>query len=410
MATHDLMTRWGLARLAAAVMLALGLVAGPLPPASATAGPAGPKVTAHSAILVDIADGSVLWQRNPTVRRAPASLTKMLTALTVKASLPMTRRLIVSPSADRTEANRLGLGAGHDISVAQALTALMMISANDMGVVLALHAAGSIPRFSLAMDLESRHLGLTGSTWRNPHGLDAKGHLSTAFDLAILARAILRDPWLAEVASRRGAVSFVTPDGRRRALYNKGHFLHGYRGAIGVKTGFTDDAGRCVAAAARRGNRTLVAVVLRSADPAKDAAALMDWGFGPGRTVRTSTRLPPYVAPVSVKALLEPGAADPVAAQGHTPATTPAPTPAAIAATGQAPAGTGSAGALSAAAVVIGIILMGVLTVRARRRAIRTVGTGPEPDDQVPTEPPRPPGHDLVPPGGRARRRRRLRL
>jgi D-alanyl-D-alanine carboxypeptidase len=404
MATHDLMTRWGLVRLAAAVMLALGLVAGPFPPASATP---GPKVTAHSAILVDIADGSVLWQRNPTVRRAPASLTKMLTALTVKASLPMTRRLIVSPSADRTEANRLGLGAGHDISVAQALTALLMISANDMGVVLALHAAGSISHFSLAMDLEGRHLGLTGSTWRNPHGLDAKGHLSTAFDLAILARAILRDPWLAEVASRRGTVSFVTPDGRRRALYNKGHFLHGYRGAIGVKTGFTDDAGRCVAAAARRGNRTLVAVVLRSADPAKDAAALMDWGFGPGRTVRTSTRLPPYVAPVSVKALLEPGAADPVASQGPTPATTPAPTPAAPV---QAPAGTGAAGALSAAAVVLGIILLGALTVRAGRRAIRTFGTGPEPDEQVPPEPPRPPGHDLLPPGGPARRRRRLRL
>jgi D-alanyl-D-alanine carboxypeptidase len=396
-----------LARLVIVVVLAVGLIATPIPQAPrAAAAPtppasAGPKVTAHSAILVDAADGSVMWQRNPTVRRAPASLTKMLTALTAKASLPMQRRMIVSPSANKVPASHLALGAGHDISVAQALTALMMISANDMAVVLAKHAAGSIPRFTEAMDLEARRLGLTRSTWRNPNGLDAEGHMSTAFDLAILARAVLRDPWLAEVARRRGTTAFVTPDGAHHTLYNKGHFLHGYRGAIGVKTGFTDGAGRCVAAAARRGNRTLIAIVLRSADPAKDAAAMMDWGFGPGRAVRTALRLPPYVAPVGVRELLQLDAPDTVAAPPSTSAPSPTPSPSPSATPSPAPgAAPGWSVGLSGAAVVVGIALLGLVTLRSRRRAMQVPGAGRDRFD-------RPEGRDMLPPGRRGPPRRR---
>jgi hypothetical protein len=103
----------------------------------------------------------------------------------------------------------------------------------------------------------------SGSSWRNPNGLDAPGHGSTAFDLAILARAVLGDPWLAKVVRKRHA-AFVTPSGRRHTLTTRSRFLLAYRGAVGVKTGFTDDAGHCLAAAATRGGRTLIAVVLHS--------------------------------------------------------------------------------------------------------------------------------------------------
>src|ERR687891_1201920 len=153
------------------------------------------------------------------------------------------------------------------------------------------------------MDAEARRLGLRGSSWRNPHGLDARGHRSTAFDLAILARAVLEDRWLAKVVRKRHA-TFVTPSGRRHTLTARSRFLLGYRGAVGVKTGFTDDAGHCLAAAATRGGRTLIAIVLHSADNAADAGRMLDWGFGPGRSVRSGRRLPGYVRPTSVTSLL----------------------------------------------------------------------------------------------------------
>jgi D-alanyl-D-alanine carboxypeptidase len=170
-------------------------------------------------------------------------------------------------------------------------------------VMLAEAAGGSVARFARGMDAESRLLGLRGSSWRNPHGLDARGHRSTAFDLAILARAVLRDRWLARVVRMRHA-TFTTPNGRHVTLAAHSRFLLDYRGAVGVKTGFTDDAGHCLAAAATRGRRTLIAVVLHSPDNAADAGRMLDWGFGPGRSVRTGQRLPAYVAPAAAAALL----------------------------------------------------------------------------------------------------------
>jgi D-alanyl-D-alanine carboxypeptidase (penicillin-binding protein 5/6) len=369
------------------VALLAVLLAAP-PPGRAAPGPGaaqplaavrrGPVVVSRFAILVDPASGEVLWQRNPTVPRPPASLTKMLTAVTVRASLPMQRRLIVSPSADRTPANALRLGAGHDITVAQALTALMMISANDIAVVLAAHAAGSVPRFATAMDAQSRRLGLTSSTWHNPNGLDEHGNRSSASDLAILARAVLRDPWLARTARRRETVAFTTPDGQRRSLWNKGQFLRRYPGAVGVKTGFTDDAGRCLAGAATRGGRTLVAVVLGTPDPPKDAAALMDWGFGPGRDARTGLRLPAWVEPASVTELLEPK--PPVVA-------TPAPAPVQAATHAHAPASPTeplalAAGAVGACAATTGLVLLTMRLRRTRRRLLVLLDdTGPATPD-----------------------------
>src|SRR5919106_5732337 len=153
------------------------------------------------------------------------------------------------------------------------------------------------------MDAEARRLGLRGSSWRNPHGLDARGHRSTAFDLAILARAVLEDRWLAQVVRTR-RVAFTTPSGRRHRLTAHSRFLLGYRGAVGVKTGLTDDAGHCLAAAATRGGRTLIAVVLHSPDNAADAGRMLDWGFRRGRAAGTGLPLPAYVPPVSVAALL----------------------------------------------------------------------------------------------------------
>jgi D-alanyl-D-alanine carboxypeptidase len=261
------------------------------------------KVRARYAILVDPASGAVLWSRRGRTPAPPASLTKMLTALAVRASLGLDAVTVASRASVRQPARRLALKRGQRLTVNQALKSLMIVSANDVAVMLAEAAGGSVARFARAMDAESELLGLRGSSWRNPNGLDARGHRSTAFDLAILARAVLQDRWLARVVRMRHA-AFTMASGRRVTLTAHSRFLLGYRGAIGVKTGFTDDAGHCLAAAATRGGRTLIAVVLHSPDNAADAGRMLDWGFGRGRSVRTGQRLPAYVAPASVAALL----------------------------------------------------------------------------------------------------------
>jgi len=246
----------------------------------------------------------MLWGRRSRRLAPPASLTKMLTALAVRASLDLDTVTVASRTAAAQPARRLAMKRGQKLTVEQALKALMIVSANDVAVMLAEAAAGSVARFALAMDAESARLGLRGSSWRNPNGLDAPGHRSTAFDLAILARAVLRDPWLARVVRKRHA-AFVSPSGRRHTLTARSRFLLGYRGAVGVKTGFTDDAGHCLAAAATRGGRTLIAVVLHSPDNAADAGRMLDWGFAHRGQAGTGVRLPEPVRPASVAALLD---------------------------------------------------------------------------------------------------------
>jgi D-alanyl-D-alanine carboxypeptidase (penicillin-binding protein 5/6) len=273
--------------------------------ARAAAVAAGPRVGSRYAVLVDAGSGEVLWARNPHVPRPPASLTKMLTVLVAHASLAQRQVAVAGRDAATRPATRLSLKPGQKILVEQALAAALIVSANDMAVLLADTAAGSVPRFSKAMDAESRRLGLRRSRWRVPDGLDAPGHVSSAYDLSILARAVLRDPWLARMVRTR-RLAFVTPDGHRHTLSAHSNFLRDYPGAVGVKTGFTDAAGRCLAAAATRGGRTLIAVVLRSPDPPGDAAQMMNWGFGAGRAVRSGLRLPPYTPPADVDALLVP--------------------------------------------------------------------------------------------------------
>jgi serine-type D-Ala-D-Ala carboxypeptidase (penicillin-binding protein 5/6) len=290
-----------------AAVLAAGLLPGPDAQAGASPRVPGPgqKVRARYAILVDPATGAVLWSRRSRMPVPPASLTKMLTALAVRASLDMDAMTVASRASARQPARRLAMRRGQRLTVNQALKALMIVSANDVAVMLAEAAGGSVARFARAMDAESKLLGLRGSAWRNPHGLDARGHRSTAYDLAILARAVLRDRWLARAVRTRHA-AFTTPGGRRVTLTAHSRFLLGYRGAVGVKTGFTDDAGHCLAAAATRGGRTLIAVVLHSPDNAGDAGRMLDWGFGRGRSARTGLWLPAYVRPAGVATLLAP--------------------------------------------------------------------------------------------------------
>ena len=192
------------------------------------------------------ATGAVLWGRRSRTPVPPASLTKMLTALAVRASLDLDGVTVASRVAASQPARRLAMRRGQKLTVDQALKALMMVSANDVAVMLAEAAGGSVARFSRPWT-PSRSCSAC-ALLAQPARPRCPGHRSTAFDLAILARAVLQDRWLARVVRKRHA-AFTTPSGRRHTLTARSRFLLGYRGAVGVKTGFTDDAGHCLAAA-----------------------------------------------------------------------------------------------------------------------------------------------------------------
>jgi D-alanyl-D-alanine carboxypeptidase len=163
------------------VLLALAAVLAAAPARPAAAGTrlaerqaqGGPRVASRHAILVDADGGAVLWGRGSRAPRPPASLTKMLTALAVRASLDLDEQVTASRAAAGQPARRLAVRRGQRLTVEQALKALLIVSANDVAVMLAEGDAGSVGRFARAMDAESERLGLRHSRWRNPHGLDA---------------------------------------------------------------------------------------------------------------------------------------------------------------------------------------------------------------------------------------------
>src|SRR5439155_20112745 len=153
----------------------------------------------------------------------------------------------------------MGLYPGEELTVEDLLYGLMLPSGNDAALALAEHVAGTREAFGELMNDKARSLGLTGSHFVNPHGLDADGHYSTPYDMAMLARAGLRDPTFRALSA---AKMYETPRGKGYTLYNLNRLLWAYPGADGVKIGFTDAAGRAiVGSAVKDGHRVIVAMM-----------------------------------------------------------------------------------------------------------------------------------------------------
>lgn len=231
-----------------------------------------------SACLLIADDGRVLFERRASVPLPNASSTKMITALVVTAAEGnLDQELSVSAAAAATPGGKLSLSVGERLSVRELLAALMLNSSNDAAVALAEHVAGSVGAFVDLMNSTAASLGAVASHFVTPHGLDTEGHVSTAEDLAVIGEAVLADPILADLVARP-TMSIITSTGPVE-LENTNLLLDSYRGAIGIKTGFTADAGNVLVAAAERHDRRLIAVVMGSADSFADARALLDYGF-----------------------------------------------------------------------------------------------------------------------------------
>jgi D-alanyl-D-alanine carboxypeptidase (penicillin-binding protein 5/6) len=238
-----------------------------------------PPLTAASAILVDARTGRVLWARRPRERRPVASTTKIMTALLALRRLGPHDVVTVDRTVPRVPLVREGLRAGERVEAWKLFYGMLLYSGNDDALALAIAAAGSRSSFVHAMNAEARRLGLRDSHFRSPSGIQDVDNHSSAWDLAGLTRVALRNArFRAIVRTRRRLVAWAPPT-YARVYVNKNLLLGSYRGATGVKTGYTTKAGRCLVASATRGPISLIAVVLDAPDEYRDARRLLDLGF-----------------------------------------------------------------------------------------------------------------------------------
>lgn len=257
---------------------------GPQAAPSAAAEPL-PKVRARAYLLVDLGTGEILAAKNARLPLPPASTLKTLTSIAVLRDVPLDATVRARPRDARQDGSRVGLIPGREYRVGDLLYALLLPSANDAASALA-RANGGRRATVAEMNAIARELGAVGTRAVNPSGLDAPGQVSTAYDLALIARAALAIPEFARIVATESH-PFPTWKGKRLRkpatieLVTTNRLLReGYRGAMGVKTGFTTQAGNTFIGGATRKGRTLVAVILRSRGQTADAAAaLLDWGF-----------------------------------------------------------------------------------------------------------------------------------
>ncbi|MGH7184884.1 MAG: D-alanyl-D-alanine carboxypeptidase family protein, partial [Pseudomonadota bacterium] len=247
------------------------------------------------AILIDVRTGQVLYAREIHKRVAPASTTKMLTAILAIERFPLDTRVTISArAAAQRSGSAIGLEGGQQWSIADLLHAMLLRSANDAAVAVAEAYAGSVEAFAEEMNRKARRIGARNSHFVNPHGLNAADHYSTAHDLALIARYGLNLPVFASLV-RQQTWTLDRPDRVGREFVNTNRLLARYEGADGVKTGWTAAAGHCLVGSATRDGWQLLAVVLHSHEMYRDVAQLLDHGFETFAPVKLAGRGDPMV-------------------------------------------------------------------------------------------------------------------
>ena len=235
-------------------------------------------VSAKSAILIEKSSGKIIWQKNAKDQRKIASTTKIMTAICALENAPLSKVIATPKEATLTEGTKSYLASGERAYLSDMLYMLLLESANDAAVAIAGDISGSCDGFSDLMNEKAREIGLADTNFENPHGLDTKSNYSCALDLAKLCSYALDNAEFAKIVSTRTYKS-TTLDGVTRNLKNHNRLLSLYKGAIGVKTGYTKSSGRCLVSAAEKDGTTLICVTLDDPDDWNDHIKLFDYGF-----------------------------------------------------------------------------------------------------------------------------------
>lgn len=270
------------ALLSALMLLTPGLASGQslrplIVPVPKTSSP--PQITAAAGILVDAETGTILWRRNADQRRPVASLTKVMTALLLLENTNPDDVITAPTGIASVQESSLHLTDGEQLSARDLLYAMMLRSANDACVAIAHHISGSVPAFAELMNARAKELGCRNTHFTNPNGLPDPDHYSSAADMARITLAAVRHEEFNTAVRTRKYTLTRTGNPSDTLVVNRSQLLGKFKGADGVKTGYTRAAGRCFIGSATRGGRRVICVVLNSRDLWTDSKALLEYGF-----------------------------------------------------------------------------------------------------------------------------------
>lgn len=236
-------------------------------------------ISAKSAIIIEAKTGQVIFAKNASERRPIASITKIMTTLLCLESGNLNEPFVVDPAAVKVEGSSMGLLEGDTVTKTALCYGMLLPSGNDAANVVAMSLGGTVAHFAQMMNERAGALGMNDSHFVTPSGLHEKEHYSTASDMALLAREALSNPDFAAICRQQNAkLSYGNPP-YDRWLKNSNKLLGMYSGCIGMKTGFTDEAGRCLVSAAERNGVTLICVSLKAPNDWDDHTKMLDYGF-----------------------------------------------------------------------------------------------------------------------------------
>lgn len=238
-----------------------------------------PEISAKAAVLISADTGEVIYAKNCTEKLPMASTTKIMTTLLCLESGGLYDEFVVDSDAIKVEGSSMGLQEGDIVTKYALCCGMLLPSGNDAANAAAVKIAGSIEKFAEMMNDRARKLGLSKTYFVTPSGLEGEGHGSSAYDMAILAREALKNELFRIICSNESIkLEFGDPP-YTRWLKNTNKLLGMYDGVYGVKTGFTDEAGRCLVSACKRDGKDLICVTLNDRNDWNDHMSLFEYGF-----------------------------------------------------------------------------------------------------------------------------------
>ncbi|MCR4614641.1 MAG: D-alanyl-D-alanine carboxypeptidase [Clostridiales bacterium] len=240
---------------------------------------AAPQISAEKAAVMVAGTNELIYGKNEHSRATMASTTKIMTSLIVLEQAQPEKEITVTKDMITVEGTSMGLMAGDRVTMKTLVKGMLLQSGNDGANAAAIAVSGTVEKFAELMNRRAQLIGMNDTHFVTPSGLDAEGHYSTAYDMALLGCEAIMNPEFRAICSLKSSAVYYGNPPYRRVLSNHNSLLSRYPDTIGIKTGFTKSSGRCLVSAAERNGVTLVAVTLNAPDDWNDHIALLNYGF-----------------------------------------------------------------------------------------------------------------------------------